>query len=303
MFYMLICNQVTLNLTLLLTWHFGNHCYNWQVNRVMSWPIPGCMTYFPTLAVATQGLSLLNSTPTPPYELCDFVHQTITGRQGSTVSDRVRRVGASLAADICVAATNGKWIMPKHLLLSMALRHLLLSMALRQLIGSAQVLTIINRFGHGQSYTKVLEIETAIGTLIQTRDSLLPSNISRRGNIVAQLCWDNFDVTEQMRSGLGTTHSTLAWVCDICKLPGYLYLHVCHMFLWHTSVLPFCIKNTQTMVKHALLLTPHILFVLFHISQSSCDVVCVHWRQLHNFIALELSYVHNWYAFQVSFLT
>jgi len=88
-------------------------------------------------------------------------------------------VGGSLAADICVAATNGKWIMPKHLLLSMALRHL---------TGSAQVLTIINRFGHCQSYTKVLEIETAIGTLIQKRDSLLPSNISRSGNIVAQLC-------------------------------------------------------------------------------------------------------------------
>ena len=185
------------------------------------------MAYFPTLAVATQGLSLLNSTPTPPYELCDFLHQTITGRQGSTVSDRVRRVGASLAVDICVAATNEKWIMPKHLLLSMALRHL---------TGSAQVLTIINRFGHCQSYTKVLEIETAIGTLIQTRDSLLPSNISRSGNIFAQLCWDNFDVTEPMRSGLGTTHSTHGIMihmstvirfhsclsCDICNLPGYL---------------------------------------------------------------------------------
>jgi len=37
MFYMPICNQVTLNLTLtliliqLLTWHFGHHCYKWRV--------------------------------------------------------------------------------------------------------------------------------------------------------------------------------------------------------------------------------------------------------------------------------
>ena len=37
---------------------------------------------------------------------------------------------------------------------------------------------------------------------------MLPSKISLSGNIVAQLCWDNFDVTEQTRSGLGTTHST-----------------------------------------------------------------------------------------------
>ena len=118
----------------------------WLTSPHLPWPPKAC--------------DLLNSAPTPPSELCDFLHQTITGRQGSIVSDRVRRVGASLAADICVAATNGKWIMPKHLLLSMALRHL---------TGSAQVLTIINRFGHCQPYTKVLEIETTIGTLIQTR--------------------------------------------------------------------------------------------------------------------------------------
>jgi len=37
---MLICNQVTLNLTLtliltlLLVWHFCHHCYKWRVNRV-----------------------------------------------------------------------------------------------------------------------------------------------------------------------------------------------------------------------------------------------------------------------------
>jgi len=114
----------------------------WLTSPHLLWPPKAC--------------DLLNSAPTPPSELCDFLHQTITGRQGSNASDRVRRVGVSLAADVCVAATNGKWIMPKHLLLSMALRHL---------TGSAQLLTIINRFGHCQSYTKVLEIETAIGTL------------------------------------------------------------------------------------------------------------------------------------------
>ncbi len=43
---------------------------------------------------------------------------------------------------------------------------------------------------------------------VQCRDTVLPYNISATGNIVSNLCWDNFDLNEETPSGSGTTHST-----------------------------------------------------------------------------------------------
>jgi hypothetical protein len=88
--------------------------------------------------------------------------------------------------------------MPKHVLLGMSLRHI---------TGSAVVVTMINRYGHCQSYPKVLELDTAIAYDIQRSDTLLPSNILPTGKF-AHLCWDNFDINEETPSGSGTTHTT-----------------------------------------------------------------------------------------------
>jgi len=71
-------------------------------------------------------------------------------------------------------------------------RHLLLGMSLRHLTGSADVLSIVNRYGHCQSYDKVLELDTALAAEVQRTESVLPSNISTTGNVVSHLCRDNF---------------------------------------------------------------------------------------------------------------
>jgi hypothetical protein len=89
--------------------------------------------------------------------------------------------------------------MPKHLLLSTAMHHL---------TGSAMIVTILNRYGHCQSYSQTLELETAMAIQEQMQRSVLPSNISLRGNIVSHCCWDNFDINEETPSGSGTTHTT-----------------------------------------------------------------------------------------------
>ena len=43
---------------------------------------------------------------------------------------------------------------------------------------------------------------------VTSSDSFLPRNISRDNNTVLHLCYDNFDLEEEIPSGSGTTHST-----------------------------------------------------------------------------------------------
>ena len=86
--------------------------------------------------------------------------------------------------------------MPEHLLLSMTVRHL---------TGSAELFTILNRFGHCQSYTRTLELETAMCSSISASDSVLPPpNIALQNNSVIHFCWDNFDLNEKTLYGTGT---------------------------------------------------------------------------------------------------
>lgn len=112
---------------------------------------------------------------------------------------KTNRLVKSIGQDICSAATRGKWKTPKHLLLGTTLR---------TLTGRADVVTLVNRYGHCQSYSGTLEWETALANQVQIHDSLLPFNIWTAGNKVVHLCWDNFDIKEETPSGAGTTYLT-----------------------------------------------------------------------------------------------
>ena len=68
------------------------------------------------------------------------------------------RLSQSIAKDISVAVTRGRWKVPKHLLLSMTLRHW---------PGSAELITLLNRYGHCQSYSMTVVLETAIANQVQ----------------------------------------------------------------------------------------------------------------------------------------
>jgi len=135
----------------------------------------------------------------PPTALTDFLSRVITGKPVTAASQRASWIVSSLSEDICAATTNGKWKQPKHLLMGMTLRHL---------TGSAQVITLINRFGHCSSYSHLLELENAMAIQSLSRDSVLPSNISVDGNKFCHCCFDNFDLLEETASGAGTTHTT-----------------------------------------------------------------------------------------------
>ena len=136
---------------------------------------------------------LLSAERKPPQILKDFLSFVISGKSQQHNSCKTARLVDSLAQDICYAATHGEWVMPKHLLLSMTVRHL---------TGSAELITILSRFGPCQSYTRTLELETAMCSSISANDSVLSPNIALHYN------WDNFDLNEETPSGTGTTHST-----------------------------------------------------------------------------------------------
>ena len=67
--------------------------------------------------------------------------------QDSSVKNQ--RLALFFSQDICQVVTRGQWTMPKHLLLGMTLKHL---------TGSADIVTLINRFGHFIFYSSLLEL-------------------------------------------------------------------------------------------------------------------------------------------------
>ena len=154
---------------------------------------------------------LLSGQRKPPDIVKNFFACAITSKSTKEISNKNDRLSTSLAEDLCYAVTNGEWTMPKHILLPMTIRHL---------TGSAEVITIINRFGHGQSYTKTLELETALCNTVIMSESVLPVNISTENNVVLHLCWDNFDLNEETPSGPGTTHSTHGIAIQKVALPA-----------------------------------------------------------------------------------
>ena len=77
--------------------------------------------------------------------------------------------------------------------------------------GSARVVTLLNRLGHGLSATQVGEIEAGMSQQILSwqRDSaraFVPSNVTPSSFV--HLAWDNNNIVEEILSGLGTTHCT-----------------------------------------------------------------------------------------------
>jgi len=141
---------------------------------------------------------LTSDSISPPLCLNDFLIRVISGKSSVHSTDKTLRLANSFAEDISSAATQGKWKLPKHLLLAETLHN----------FGSSDLVTILNRYGHCQSYPLALELETAFANQVQLQDCLLPSNIIPDNNKVCNICSDNFDVLEETPSGAGTTHTT-----------------------------------------------------------------------------------------------
>ena len=116
------------------------------------------------------------------------------------VSETVHKLVLSIAQDIVYVTSHGNIKSPKHVALPITVK---------SKTGSSEIVTLLNQFGHGISYSVLREAETAMAerqTQRQEAGSLLPSNAQR--NVFATFGFDNSDLLEETLSGKGTTHAT-----------------------------------------------------------------------------------------------
>ena len=133
----------------------------------------------------------------PPPILINFLSHLLCGKPFKDISSKMEKTVDCCVQDICYAMNQGECKMPKHVLLGITLRHM---------TGSAELITLLNHFGHCQPYSQV-ELETAICNQINTQEFLLPATISSMmNNVILHFSWDNFDLSEETPSGAGTTH-------------------------------------------------------------------------------------------------
>ena len=107
----------------------------------------------------------------------------------TTLSERVHHKVVSMAQDIAFIASNGSKLTSKHITLSVTVK---------SITGLSEVVTLLNRFDQGVSYSKVKEIETAmVERQINKHENedLIPSNCQR--NVFSTFAYDNDDMSEE----------------------------------------------------------------------------------------------------------
>ena len=134
-----------------------------------------------------------------PNELQKFLSVLLYG-EAETDSVKSQRLLLSIGQDICREVTNGEWKFSKHILLCMTLRHL---------FRSKDLLTLLNRFGHCESYSFALELETAIAMTTHESSSILSTKMVPFpvGASVFHSEFDNFDQFVNDLAGKGSVHT------------------------------------------------------------------------------------------------
>ena len=111
----------------------------------------------------------------------------------SNISPDVHRLVLSLSQDLIHSVSRGRIKTPKHVVLPMSVK---------SLTGNVELITILNRFGHGLSYSQIEEVETALAEnqiSKQENGALVPSVCYP--NVPGVFCWDNNDLQEETLSG------------------------------------------------------------------------------------------------------
>lgn len=130
------------------------------------------------------------------YNMMAWILSSQSGYSVERVSNlppNVHRLVLSLCQDLIHSVSRGRIKTPKHVFLPMTVK---------SLTGNVELITILNRFGHGLSYSQVEEVETA---LVETQIAkqqygvFVPS--ACHPNVSGVLCWDNNDLQEETLSG------------------------------------------------------------------------------------------------------
>lgn len=129
-----------------------------------------------------------------------FLKGVLAGDPGiNSSSQRLETLVKSFSQDIIYATTSGRTKPPKQILLAYGVK---------TLTGNVELIQMLNRFGHGVSYSQLEENDTAL--CLQKMASnlnqspILPEAI--KPNVFTNLAWDNIDRLEETLTGEGTTH-------------------------------------------------------------------------------------------------
>ncbi len=91
-----------------------------------------------------------------------------------------------------------------------------LPMTVKTKTGSSDMVTLLNRFGHGLSYKQIEELETCMARkqLANQADGIfIPSTI--QAGVFTTFCWDNNDILEETTSMSGAdTIALYKWHYD-----------------------------------------------------------------------------------------
>ena len=106
---------------------------------------------------------------------------------------------ARFGQDLIFGVTCGRVKTPKHTPLPYAVK---------SLTNNVELIQIINRCGHGMSYSQIEEINTALclQKLTSTPENSIPLPGNIKPYISTTLAWDNVDRLEETQSGEGTSH-------------------------------------------------------------------------------------------------
>jgi len=136
-----------------------------------------------------------------PKKLETFLYTVLTGNTQplEEYPQRIQRLVNSFGQDIVYAVTGGKQRPPKQVLLPYAVK---------TLTNNVELIQMLNRCGHGISYSQIEEMNTALclEKLAQTPGNDVPLPESIRPHISTTLGWDNIDRLEETLSGAGTSH-------------------------------------------------------------------------------------------------
>ena len=129
-----------------------------------------------------------------------FLTTLLTGHKGSkATTTRTQKLVWSFSQDLMYGVTMGQMKTSKHILLPWAVK---------TLTGNVEIIKILNRLGHGVSYSTLEEIDTALCLQKWDQQSglgvLLPTQT--HVGVPTVLAYDNIDRQEETLSGAGTSH-------------------------------------------------------------------------------------------------
>ncbi|XP_053399793.1 uncharacterized protein LOC123523028 [Mercenaria mercenaria] len=135
-----------------------------------------------------------------PESLTGFFEVMISGNiDTDQTSKRVKSLAKSFAQDCVFTTSGGRQKPPKHILLPWTVK---------ALTGNVELIKILNRLGHGISYSVLEELDTAL--CLQKLAETDESNIALPANILpcipTTVAFDNIDRLEETLSGEGTSH-------------------------------------------------------------------------------------------------